>query len=90
MASNPLLTGINKTLRILKQQELLEDRHAGYVALVRQLCKDYLEASTATQRAALSKEIRECLRALPTPPEPAEAPLSTDESQDAWEAIAGG
>jgi len=90
MASNPLLTGINKTLRILKQQELLEDRHAGYVALVKQLANDYQQATTSTQQAALSKEIRECLKALPTPPEPAEAPVATDESQDAWEAIAGG
>lgn len=87
MASNPLLTGINKTLRILKQQELLEDRHAGYVALVKQLAKDYQLATTATQQAALSKEIRECLKALPEP-KTEESPAAKDATQDVWESIA--
>ncbi|MFJ2144163.1 hypothetical protein ACIOJF_02535 [Glutamicibacter sp. NPDC087831] len=87
MASNPLLTGINKTLRILKQQELLEDRHAGYVALVKQLAKDYQLATTSTQQAALSKEIRECLKALPTPPTE-ETPTAQNDTQDVWESIA--
>lgn len=69
MATNPLQTAANKTIKTLKAQGLLTDEHALTVALIRQLAAEWSEATSSTQRAAISKELRYALALLPTPPD---------------------
>lgn len=69
MATNPLQTAANKTIKTLKAQGLLTDEHALTVALVRQLAAEWSEATSSTQRAAISKELRYALALLPQAPE---------------------
>ncbi|EGD7391293.1 hypothetical protein DQF30_24110 [Shigella flexneri] len=69
MATNPLTSGANKTIRNLKSLGLLTDDHALTVALIKELCAEWSAAQSTTQRAAISKELRYALALLPTPPE---------------------
>lgn len=57
-----------KTIAYLTDQNLLTDKDALTVALIEELCKEWTNANSATQRAALSKELRNCMAALPVTP----------------------
>lgn len=68
MKKNPLENAANRTLRALKQRNLLTDEHALTIQLIKELCHEWSEALSTTQRAAISKEIRYALALLPDVP----------------------
>lgn len=65
--SNPLRTSANKTIKYLKDSGLLTDGHEATLGLLKALCDEFPECTSATQRASVSKEIRACLEMLPKP-----------------------
>lgn len=67
MATNPLRTSANKTLKFLKDAGLLTDEHEATQALLKALCDEFTECTNSTQRAGISREIRACLESLPKP-----------------------
>lgn len=69
MTRNALLTAANKTIKTLKAADALRDEDALTVALIKELCAEWGEAVTSTQRSAISKELRYCLGMLPPIPE---------------------
>lgn len=74
---NLLKIEAEKTLQFLEDEGLLTDADALNVALVQALCDEWPEATSSTQRAALSKELRACLESLPKP-----EPVASDELGD--------
>ncbi len=54
-----------KTIKFLNNQNLLTDEHAFTISLMRSLAEEWAVCTSATQRAAISKEIRACLEMLP-------------------------
>jgi hypothetical protein len=67
MNISPLKQEALKTIKYLRDSNLLTDADALNIELIKALCDEWPEATTSTQRAALSKEIRACLEALPKP-----------------------
>lgn len=54
-----------KYLRFLKKSNLLTDEHSLTVSLVKELCITWAECTSATQKAAVSKELRAAIEMLP-------------------------
>lgn len=64
---NPLENKANATIRYLRNADLLTHEHDLTVEIIKSLCSAWDEATTATQKASLSKELRYNLEMLPKP-----------------------
>lgn len=68
MTENPTIAeDTQRYVQFLNDADLLTDEHALTVALLRQLVAKLDECTNATQFAAVSKEIRATMDALPKP-----------------------
>lgn len=74
--SKTLVEAATETIQFLKDQNVIGPKDALSVQIVHELCAEWPLATTSTQRAAISKEIRNTLAALP------EAPAAGDPVDD--------
>ncbi len=75
--SNPLALKSNETITFLKNQQLITHEHSLTISLIKHLCAEWDTASSSTQRAMISKELRACIELLPKP-----IPKTSDEAQE--------
>lgn len=64
-----LVQAAAETIAFLAEQKLLTEKDSLSVQIIHELCAEWPLATTSTQRAALSKEIRNSLASLPQPVE---------------------
>lgn len=77
LQTNPIAAEALKTITYLDAEGLLSDEHALSVAVIKGLVDQLPSAATATQYAALTKEIRSYLQSLPHPEQ-----VASDAAQD--------
>lgn len=65
--NNPLRDKALQTVQYLRDKNLTTDADELNIALIESLCDEWPLAQSSTQRAAISKEIRNCIAALPKP-----------------------
>lgn len=66
--SKTLVEAATETIAFLNDQKVIGDKDSLTVAIIMELCAEWPLATTSTQRAAISKEIRNTLAALPEAP----------------------
>jgi hypothetical protein len=65
MAKSALELKAAETIRFLTDEGLITKEHSLTIALIKELCAEWALATSSTQRATISKEIRSSIEMLP-------------------------